>query len=156
MRVLIANRQRLVPLDTGLRATIDRAAHAAMRAEGISERAELSVTLVSDQEIAELNRKYRGTEGPTDVLAFSLLEEEGPGLRDGEESPMYMLGDVVISVDTAREQAEEYGHSLERELALLTIHGVLHLLGYDDETEDRKQQMFARQEEILESVNLRG
>jgi len=86
--------------------------------------------------VQELNRRYRGKDAPTDVLAFPYEEED-------------LWGEVVISLDTCRRQAEEMGHSLERELSILIIHGVLHLLGYDDETEEGWREMMRLQEEVL-------
>ena len=96
--------------------------------------AEVSVMIVCDKEIQELNLQYRGMDKPTDVLSFPMEDEE-------------YLGDIVISLPRARAQAEEYGHSIEREIAFLTAHSMLHLMGYDHEDE-----MFAKQEEILNEL----
>ena len=101
---------------------------------------EVSVSIVDDTEICELNRKYRGVDSPTDVLSFPM---------DG-----YVLGDIVISLEKAALQAQEYGHSIERELGFLVAHGILHLLGYDHKDEDGERRMLAAQEEILERVRL--
>ena len=104
--------------------------------------AELSVTLVDDARIAELHERYLGIPGPTDVLSFPLEDDfEGPTI----------LGEVVVSVDTAAREAQERGLTLERELLLYVIHGTLHLLGYDDRNPDDRARMEARQEELLEA-----
>ncbi len=110
--------------------------------------AEVSIILVTDNYIKNLNRQYRGVEEATDVLAFSMQEGELSGLHS------HLLGDVVISVERAREQAGEFKHSLEEELSLLTIHGTLHLLGYDDQTDKDRKEMEVREKEILKAVKL--
>ncbi len=113
---------------------------------------EVSVSFVSDAEIHELNRTYRGVDRPTDVLSFALREGEDilPEPEDGAE----MLGDIVISIPTAVRQAEEYGHSVEREVGFLLVHGFLHLLGYDHEDEESEREMFGLQDEVLEKLGL--
>ncbi len=102
--------------------------------------------MVTDNYIRELNRKYRGVEEATDVLAFPMQEGEFSGLHP------QLLGDVVISVERAEEQAEEFKHRLEEELSLLTIHGILHLLGYDDSTVRGRKRMRDKENEILKEV----
>ena len=112
--------------------------------------AEVGLVFTDNDYIAELNKQYRNVDGPTDVLSFAMLE--GETLQDGSDS--IMLGDVVISLERAREQAEEYGHGLTREIAYLTVHGVLHLLGYDHETDTEKKVMREKEERILSLVLL--
>lgn len=118
---------------------------------------EVAVTLVDNERIRELNRDFRGIDNPTDVLSFAMNEsgEEEPDIyfEEEDEAPN-MLGDIIISVPRAREQAEEYGHTLQRELGFLVVHGFLHLLGYDHQNEEEEKEMFARQEEILHHVQL--
>lgn len=99
-----------------------------------------------------LNHEYRGKDKPTDVLSFALFESSGEGdiVFPGEEN-QFALGDLVVSIDTAARQAGELGHSLEREVAFLTIHGVLHLLGYDHARDSERRTMFARQDAIYEA-----
>ncbi|WP_339228159.1 rRNA maturation RNase YbeY [Oceanobacillus sp. FSL K6-2867] len=117
--------------------------------EGISKEAEMSVNFVDNKEIQELNRNYRGKDAPTDVISFAMQESVDGELEIvGEDMPL-TLGDIVISVDKAKEQAIEYEHSGERELAFLTVHGFLHLLGYDHMNKTDEEKMFKRQEEIL-------
>lgn len=115
------------------------------------QRCEISVTFVDLDEIHELNKQYRGVDKPTDVLSFPQfddLEEEIPEVCE------ICLGDVVICEQKAREQAEEFGHSFERELVYLFTHSVLHLLGYDHMEEDEKKAMRAREEEIMKQIGL--
>lgn len=117
--------------------------------EAVPKEAEVSVNFVDNLEIQELNRNYRQKDVPTDVISFALQESvEGEVDIIGEDIPL-ALGDIVISVDMAAEQSVDYGHTLERELAFLTIHGFLHLLGYDHMNTDEEKIMFAKQEEIL-------
>ena len=115
---------------------------------GEREESELSIVLTDDSAIWELNRQYRGVDRPTDVLSFSQREGEDPGMIPE------VLGDVVISLDRVHEQAREYGHSFERELGFLVVHGILHLLGWDHEMPDDEARMMAKTEEILEGIGL--
>lgn len=117
-----------------------------LQIEGCSKNIEVSVLLTDDEGITILNRDYRGIDGPTDVLSFSQLEGEEEFAPDEEEN---VLGDIVISVETARRQAEEAGKSVEEEIDMLLVHGLLHLLGYDHAEEADAQKMFGRQAEIL-------
>ena len=111
--------------------------------EGVENNCEISVTFTDNENIRELNREYRDIDRETDVLSFP-MEDEGDDV---------VLGDVVISLEKAKEQAEEYGHSLEREISFLCVHSCLHLLGYDHETgEEDEKEMFRRQEEILNKI----
>lgn len=119
---------------------------------GIETHTEVSVVLADDEYIHQLNRQYRGKDCPTDVLSFALNEGEEPEILDGPEE--ILLGDIIISLETAARQAEEYGHSLERELAYLTVHGILHLLGYDHMTEDEKKEMRQEEEYILSFLGI--
>ena len=116
--------------------------------------AEVSLTLVDDARIHELNREYRGVDRPTDVLSFALTEED----EDEPEIVGYaddVLGDIVISVERAVAQAEEYGHSLEREIVFLAVHGTLHLLGYDHVSDPERQLMRQKEEEVMAAIGLR-
>lgn len=123
--------------------------------EGITQEAEVSVSFVSNKEIQELNRNYRGQDKPTDVISFAFQETMEDELNIiGEDMPL-MLGDIVISIDRTIEQAEDYNHTFERELGFLTVHGFLHLLGYDHMNEDDEKKMFQKQEEILHAFELK-
>ncbi|MGP4107235.1 rRNA maturation RNase YbeY [Virgibacillus sp. L01] len=117
--------------------------------EAISMEAEVSINFVNNSEIQEINRNYRQLNKPTDVLSFAMQEQTDDELDIvGEDIPL-VLGDIVISVEKAEEQAKDYDHSLERELGFLTVHGFLHLLGYDHMDKEDELKMFKRQEEIL-------
>lgn len=118
----------------------------------INSGAEVSVVLADDSYIHELNLEYRGKDCPTDVLSFALDEGDEPDIVDGPEESL--LGDIIISLETAARQAEEYSHSLERELAFLTLHGMLHLLGYDHEEDDDRQEMRQQEEHILSLLGI--
>ncbi|WP_163970033.1 rRNA maturation RNase YbeY [Oceanobacillus halotolerans] len=128
---------------------LKRVLHFTAEKEDVSSNAELSVTLVTNNEIQTINRDYRGKDKPTDVISFALEEQvEEEVTIKGAEIPV-ALGDIIISVEKAKEQATDYGHSFKRELAFLAVHGFLHLLGYDHMTEDEEKQMFQKQETIL-------
>lgn len=124
-----------------------------LRYEGVSDNCEISVTIVDNDEIHSINLKHRGIDRPTDVLSFPLIDFEKEPLPD-DGSKIY-LGDIIISIEKAEEQAKEYGHSLDREIGFLTAHSMLHLLGYDHMVEDEEKIMFKKQEEILNNLNLR-
>lgn len=127
--------------------TVRKVLQKAAEVYGLSEETEVGVLLCNDAAIHDLNLQYRGKDRPTDVLSFALNEGDEPEIIDGPETEL--LGDIIISLDTAGRQAEEYGHSLERELAYLTVHGILHLLGYDHEIEEDQLEMRREEEHIL-------
>lgn len=131
---------------------LNQAIQEAIRRSDGPEEAEVSLMLVDDQRIHALNLEYRGVDRPTDVLSFALQEEteEEPDLEFEDD----LLGDIVISAERAREQAEEYGHSFERELVYLAVHGTLHLLGYDHEEEQDKLEMRNKEEEVMAKLGL--
>jgi probable rRNA maturation factor len=124
-----------------------------LKAENFQGDAEVSVSFVSNAEIRQLNRVYRDKDKSTDVLSFPLGEN---GVYDvNQETGAYLLGDVVISMETAVKQAHIYGHSLEREVGFLTVHSMLHLLGYDHETSPLEAaKMHEKEEIILESLGI--
>ena len=130
-------------------ASLRKAAQRLLREEG-PPRAEVSVLLTDDATVHAMNRDYRGYDRPTDVLSFALNDPmpDAPPMPSLPGHPA-LLGDVIISVDTAERQANALGISLENELALLTVHGILHLLGYEDETESGAAQMRVREQAIL-------
>ena len=130
-KVYISNRQNEVKVPSGIRLLIRRACNAVLQMEHFPETAEVSVTFVDNREIAELNRQYRNKPQPTDVLSFP-LGADGKYDRNNETGAL-MLGDVIISMERAMEQANLYGHSRQREVAFLTVHSMYHLLGYDHE-----------------------
>lgn len=126
-----------------------------LRLEGYQgENAEVSVLYTDDKFISELNLRYRGVEGPTDVLSFALKEDED---QDGEAPPEDMpdaLGDIVVSLETAAKQAEAEHKTLEQEVALLLAHATLHLLGYDHDEPEKEAVMWKRQGEVLKELGL--
>ncbi|HPU35285.1 MAG TPA: rRNA maturation RNase YbeY [Bacillota bacterium] len=150
MSVLVNNLQKKIAVDESLIDLLNKAVQAALRDEGYREDAEVSLVFVDDDYIQELNIKYRGVDSPTDVLSFAMLEGES---FPGEEEEV-ILGDVIISLETAERQAREFGHSFQREVAYLTLHGVLHLLGYDHQEEVDRRRMREREEEILARLEL--
>lgn len=111
---------------------------------------EFSVIIVDNKRIHEINKEYRGIDRPTDVISFALEDN-----KEFEFDHYRVLGDIYISIDKVKEQAKEYGHSEKRELAFLTIHGFLHLLGYDHMKEEEEKVMFKKQEEILDGFGIK-
>ena len=143
-----------VPAPAGLAARLEEAVNAALDAEGVDVPCVVEVCLTDDEAIHQTNLEMRGVDRPTDVLSFPMFELQ-PGEKPRAEwadpdTDRVLLGDMMISLERARAQAEEYGHSLEREICYLAVHSVLHLLGYDHLDEGpMKQQMRAREEAIL-------
>ena len=119
---------------------------------GLADSDEVSVVFCDDAYIRQLNRDYRGQDKATDVLSFALDEGEEPDVHDGPAQ--HLLGDIIISLDTAARQAEDYGHTLEREMAYLAIHGMLHLLGYDHMDEADQQEMRTEEEYVLTRLGI--
>lgn len=148
-RIDIANQQKKRHLSFLLRRLIRRAVKTTLAFEEFERSCEVSVTVVDDETIREMNREHRGINRPTDVLSFPMFDED---FDDGEAC---VLGDVVISLERACLQAEQYGHSLKREVAFLTVHSVLHLLGYDhEEGKAEESEMFEKQEAVLTQMGL--
>ncbi|RAL25861.1 rRNA maturation RNase YbeY [Thermoflavimicrobium daqui] len=114
---------------------------------------DVSIMIVDNATIQHINKEHRQVDRPTDVLSFPLWEPDEEWIITDEEETV-PLGDIVISLPKAKEQAKEYGHSLAREISFLAVHGFLHLLGYDHETKEQEEEMFARQEEVLSGVGL--
>lgn len=127
----------------------------AAKKEEVEDDSEVSVTFVTNERIQEINREYRQKDQPTDVISFA-LEELGEDEVEivGGQIPR-VLGDIIISIDRAKEQAEEYNHSFSRELGFLALHGFLHLLGYDHMEEMDEKKMFQRQKDILDEYGLK-
>lgn len=133
---------------------LQRVLEFARKKEGVSDEAEMSVNFVNNREIQELNRNYRQKDEPTDVISFAMQETTDGEVNFNEPDMPILLGDIVISVERTKEQAEEYGHSLEREFAFLAIHGFLHLLGYNHLNEEDEKEMFAKQNDILNEFGI--
>ena len=148
-----------VEVPEGLEAQFQRVITAALDAEGVEVPCEINVLVTDDEGIHQINLEQRDIDRPTDVLSFPMFELE-PGEHPDEmdadpETELVPLGDMVISLERAGEQAREFGHSVEREVCYLTVHSVLHLLGYDHMDEgEMKAQMRAREEEILGALGI--
>lgn len=153
VKVMIRNNQREVKIPVGLRLLVRKCCQAVLTEENFVGAAEVSVSFVNNAEIRKLNRVYRNKDKSTDVLSFPLGEN---GVYDlNNETGAYLLGDVVISMETAVKQAHIYGHSLEREVGFLTVHSMLHLLGYDHETSPLEAaKMHEKEEVILDSLGI--
>lgn len=135
---------------------IKKVVQAVLEEEKIIHELYINITLTNNEEIHKINKQYRQVDRPTDVLSFPMYErEEIPLLREKQKiNAEEILGDIIISIHKVKEQSEEYGHSFERELAYLTTHGMLHLLGYDHMIEEEKEQMRSKEEKILEKLNI--
>ena len=125
-----------------------------LRYEEFDPECEVSLSIVSNDEIQEINKQFREIDAPTDVLSFPLLTFEEGEQADVNENNEIMLGDIIISIDKAKAQAEEYGHGLRRELAFLTAHSMLHLMGYDHMEEEEQREMFKKQDDILNNLGI--
>ena len=155
IKVVISNEQKEVRIPTGLRMLVRRCCNAVLRLENFEGSAEISVSFVNNERIQELNKQYRDKDQPTDVLSFPMFEN-GPYNVD-PETGVKLLGDVVISVEKALEQSEKYGHSFQREIGYLTVHSVLHLLGYDHVNGGiERVRMREKEEEVMSQLGLPG
>lgn len=155
LRIYFENDQEKYKVSYNLKMLLREAIETTLDFEDFNAVCEVSVTFTDNEGIRELNKKFREMDKPTDVLSFPLLDFEG----DCEEPPIdeliSNLGDIVISLERAKEQAEEFGHSFAREVAFLTVHSMLHLLGYDHEKGDEEdREMRARQSEIMKIMGL--
>ena len=150
----ISNQQNAVKIPTGIRLLVRRCCSAVLQMEEFFDPAEVSVTFVDNEQIRELNAEYRNKDSATDVLSFPLGEN---GEYDvNMETGALLLGDIIISVPRAIEQAEMYGHSLRREIGFLTVHSMLHLLGYDHENEGIEAvRMREKEEQVLNKLGLK-
>ena len=155
LKIYYANEQKIVKIPLSLRNLINRVVKSTLENENFKKDAEVSVSFVNNETIHKLNLEYRGKDKPTDVLSFPMTdsdeEEDDIDLSTGA----VMLGDIIISAEKAMEQANEYGHGIEREICFLAVHSTLHLLGYDHETsEDDEKYMNQTQEAILQKIGL--
>jgi probable rRNA maturation factor len=154
VKVIISSDQKQVKIPTGVRMLVRRCCNAVLINEQFEGSAEVSVTFVDDARIRELNKQYRNIDKSTDVLSFPLGID---GVYDvNNDTGAQMLGDIVISMEHAVEQAKLYGHSLQREIGFLTVHSMLHLLGYDHEQGGLEQvHMREKEETALAQLGLR-
>lgn len=153
LKVLITNMQKDIKIPTGIRLLIRKCCHAALQLEGIHGNFEVSVSFMNLEQIQQLNNEFRGKDMPTDVLSFPSGEN---GKFDvNEETGATMLGDIALCIPRVYEQAHQYAHSIQREFAFLTVHSMLHLLGYDHETDSiERMRMREREEAVLDSLGL--
>ena len=153
IRVIIHNDQKEVKIPTGLRMLVRRCCNAVLRLEEFGAPAEISVTFVDNKKIHELNKQYRHKDAPTDVLSFPMGDN---GVYDiNHDTGAKILGDIVISMEKAVEQAERFDHSLDREVGYLTAHSVLHLLGYDHERGGiDRVRMREKEEQVMTQLGL--
>lgn len=157
--VLIENEQAQIEIDDETESLIKKCVDAVLEYEKCDFDAQVSVSVVDENEIKELNNEYRQKNSITDVLSFPMLEfDENNQMICDEfdfDDENIVLGDIVICAKRADEQAKEYGHSFTREIAFLTVHSMLHLLGYDHEhSEDMEQEMFKKQKDILNKMGI--
>ncbi len=145
MAVIITNEQDKIEIPAHWAAKINQVAEICFQEEEIPLKAEVDLLFVDNAAIREMNKEYRDKDVATDVLSFPMYEAEEE-IVDEEE---ILFGDIVISLERAQEQCEEYGHSLEREVMYLLVHGLLHLAGYDHMEEEDKKQMRTQEEKLL-------
>ena len=145
MTVVITDEQEKIVIPEDWTGKIERVAEICLQEEEIDPKAEIGLMFVDNEQIREMNKTYRDKDSATDVLSFPIYEAD-EAIDDEEE---ILFGDIVISLERAAEQAEEYGHSLEREVMYLLVHGLLHLAGYDHMEDDEKKEMRQREEELL-------
>lgn len=147
LKVQISNRQKQIKIPSGTRLLLRRCCHAVLAFEEFAYPAEVSISFIDNDEIRKINNEFRGKDIETDVLSFPLGEN---GVYDlNADTGAYMLGDVVISVEKAVTQAELYGHSFQREIGFLTVHSMLHLLGYDHEAGGLEAAKMQEKEELI-------
>ena len=159
IQILTENEQEKEKITEEIEKTIMQVCETALNEEHFNSDVQISLTFTDNAGIKEMNAEYRDIDRATDVLSFPMLDFEEPGkpIEDSadKDGSFILLGDIVISLERAREQAEEYGHTFRREVAFLTAHSMLHLLGYDhvDDPEGEKI-MFAKQDEILNILGI--
>ncbi len=155
LKIYYANEQKIVKIPLSLRNLINRVVKATLENENFKKDAEVSVSFVNNETIHKLNLEYRGKDKPTDVLSFPMTDGDEEDDDIDLSTGAVMLGDIIISAEKAMEQANEYGHGIEREICFLAVHSTLHLLRYDHETsEDDEKYMNQTQESILQKIGL--
>ncbi len=150
--VYFSDEQDKIKLDFNAEELIEKCTEQALAEEEIDESAEVSVTFVDNEKIRALNNEHRGIDRETDVLSFPAFTDDG--FEVNPENDAIILGDIVISLEKAKAQSEEYGHSMLRETAFLIAHSLFHLLGYDHETEAEEKEMFEKQENVLQRLGI--
>ena len=154
LMIYFMNSQEQYPLTYSLKMLVRRSVEATLRYEGFENACSVSVTFTDNEGIRAINSSYRGIDSPTDVLSFPLVDFEG-GEEPPADEPELMLGDIVLSMERAAAQAEEFGHSFAREVCFLAVHSTLHLIGYDHEVSEYDEKyMNETQEKILAKMGL--
>lgn len=153
VKVVIENKQKTVKVPTGMRMLMRRCCNAVLENEHFGEPAMVDISIVDNEMIREINREHRDIDKVTDVLSFPLGEN---GIYDRHpETGAYMLGDIVISIERAEQQAEQYDHSFQREVGYLVVHSMLHLLGYDHvEGGLQAVRMREHEEQVMQKIGL--
>ena len=155
LKVAFDNAQKSRPVTYKMKMLVRNAIEATLDEEQYENPCEVSVTFTDNEGIHALNRQYRGVDRPTDVLSFPLFDYEGTSEEPPVDEWIGILGDIVLSLEQAEKQAEEFGHSFEREVAFLCVHSMLHLLGYDHEMgEEDEREMRAKQTKIMSALGL--
>lgn len=158
LELYIENEQDIIDFDDKLEQLVSDVVKMSLECENFDKACYVSVTVTDNEDIHQINLEHRGIDRPTDVLSFPVLEFDDDGNMVDDSGDYYegwlILGDIVLSAERAREQSIEYGHSLEREVGFLVCHSVLHLLGYDHETEDERAVMRVKEEATLEKLGL--
>lgn len=146
MEFYVDNRQNTAEITYELNNLIEKVIMESLKVEGLSSEVEVSISFVDNEEIKELNRAYRGVDKSTDVLSFPL--------DDDIIVPIPLLGDIIISMETAIEQAADFGHSLDREIGYLIAHSMFHLMGYDHMDEDGKNIMRSKEKQVMKNLGI--
>lgn len=160
IKVVINNEQKTVKIPAGIRMLIRRCCHAVLMEEKFEKPAEVDVLFVDNERIREINKQHRDIDKETDVLSFPMgvINEDGTDTFElNPETKCYLLGDIVISVEKAKEQAEQFHHSFDREMAFLTVHSMFHIMGYDHEKSNLDTLIMREKEEkVLQMIGLPG
>lgn len=159
MRVLIEDLQDKIIVTDKVIELVKKAVNVSLTLEGFNISSEISIMFVDNEYIREINKEHRGIDKPTDVLSFPIVDMYEGVINSDEgdfdlDEDLLLLGDIIVSLEMTKLQAEEYGHSFDRELAFLITHGVFHLLGYDHDTPERENKMISKQYAVLENLNL--
>lgn len=159
MRVLIEDLQDKIEVTEEIQELVKKAVNTSFSIENFDIASEIAIMFVDNQYIREINMEHRKIDKPTDVLSFPIVDMYEGVINSDEgdfdfDEEVLLLGDIIISLEMAKLQAEEYGHSFERELAFLTTHGIFHLLGYNHDTPEREKKMLSKQYAVLDYLNL--
>lgn len=155
MRIIIDDLQEKIEVTSKICNIIEQTLNASVKYEKFKKRCEIGVSLVDNEQIQILNKEHRGLDKPTDVLSFPMIDfNTETDDKYSRDRGFLLLGDIVISLEKAFEQANEYGHSIEREVGFLCVHSTLHLLGYDHINEQDTAVMRGKEEEILQLIKL--